>query len=60
MPCPGGAVVSTFRYAFETVPLAVVRPSNPASFVSGRIATSRPPPFAQLLNIVACAVVSDI
>ena len=52
--------MSMRRYAFDNVLAASVRPSRPASFLSGRIAIRLPPPFTQFVNIVTCGSVNGI
>ena len=47
-------------YAFASVAPASVRPSRPASCLSGRMAIRSPPPLTHVVSIETCADVSDM
>ncbi len=58
MPAPAALPVSTFMYWLARVPPASVRPSSPASFLSGRIAIRLPPPCTQVVSVATSASVT--
>ena len=60
MPGAGAPWLSTRRYAFASVAPASVRPSRPASCLSGRMAIRLPPPLTQSVSMETCADVSDM
>ena len=60
MPRPGAAAVATCRYASDSVLALSVRPSRPASCLSGRMAIRLPPALTQSVSIVTWAALSDI
>ena len=60
MPAPAAVLVSTRRYALARVVPASLRPSRPASCLSGRIATRLPPPFTQPVSVETCSALSGV
>ena len=60
IPVPGAAEASTRMYASASAAFASLRPSRPASCLSGRIAIRLPPPLTQLVSIETWLPVSPV